>query len=589
MGSSLRKEANDREESIHNAIKQSMDQISQKFSDQMAALVSTIDLKLQNQQPPVGSSSPKYQEVVEEHSIITNIDEELEIDPPQDLPECFRVLLIDAPIELWKGIAQDGFFYFVDDVGFGWSVDLKTDEFFLLEEIYDISKKMLMSRPKITEKVISRLFYEPFTKPLFKLLTPKTGIVKVKASHDSLNIAKILYPWDLKVIKTFVPPSLPMTDTSQPVARQVPLPASTARATKPFMDLLDSARKRALDEGQVATANILQSLHDFVDPSALGETTPRNWPLIIDTFRKHYPEILHDIFPLIPGTNKRAQHPETVFSSSDFFTQGLDWLTQIATGTVSALGKKTFQDSPIGKGRWLPNCAAKYRRFYRHGEKEHLNLQPSERAKSFLRSDDRGSFDSSGIKLNPSLVKGISDNISFLREIISTANNLFTILSDDENIQKLNPASRAVISSVNMAHKDAMSTASTIHANLLLAGRDKFMSAMQADLFSGKPTLAAELRTAPLDGPLLPEATLDKLSDIRKELNSNPRRIFRGSRPFARQRGRGAHQSRPIPTSVNTTQQPQATTFSSFRGQRPRKFRKFRPRGRGGQGGGNKQ
>ena len=114
----------------------------------------------------------------------------------------------------------------------------------------------------------------------------------------------------------------------------------SARTSKPFVEMIKAARGRALDENRPSQAAFLQSIADLVDPSTPSEGFARNWPLIIETWRQEHPHLLYVIYPYIPGTNKFADHPVTVFTPTEFFSQGLDWLNRIARGTVSAWGRK---------------------------------------------------------------------------------------------------------------------------------------------------------------------------------------------------------------------------------------------------------
>ena len=132
-----------------------------------------------------------------------------------------------------------------------------------------------------------------------------------------------------------------------------------------------------------------------------------------------------------------------------------------------------------------------------------------------------------------------------------------------------------------------MATTSTLHANLMLAYRDRFSNAMPNEYFVGRPLLSAEIRSAPLEGPLIPENILSKLAELRKELFpfrplAPPRKkIPKKPRGFPN-RGRasrgGHHQASGKPSSA-----PQGQQQQSFRGGRGR--RPFRPSGRSRRGG----
>ena len=266
---------------------------------------------------------------------------------------------------------------------------------------------------------------------------------------------------------------------------------------------------------------------------------------------------MYEIFTYVPGTNIFSEKRETVFTRSDFFRQGLDWLSKVARGTVSALGKQTSHDSPVGRGRWLPNCATKSRRFYKHGDAEHLPFQPSREEKAFLKPDIRKDFDSAGLRLNAPLQRILAEDISYQREILSSIKNIITIVEADEGIQRLSAASRAALVSLDVALKDAMSTISHMHANFMLACRDKFLQNMENSYFIGRPGLSTAIRTAPLDGPLLSSDLHQRLLDIQKEVHISTRNPTGSSRPHSRRpkKAQASHQRtfQPAPPPAGPT------------------------------------
>ena len=118
--------------------------------------------------------------------------------------------------------------------------------------------------------------------------------------------------------------------------------------------------------------------------------------------------------------------------------------------------------------------------------------------------------------------------------------------------------------SLEMALKDAMSTISHMHANFMLACRDKFLANLPGDFFTGKPGLPTEIRTAPLDGPLISLDACQKLSEIQKEYNAarhaslsrNPSR-----KPKKPKQQKGFQQ--PPSQPMNVAAPPQGPPFTS--------------------------
>ena len=123
----------------------------------------------------------------------------------------------------------------------------------------------------------------------------------------------------------------------------------------------------------------------------------------------------------------------------------------------------------MGQGRWLPNCVSKSRKFYRHGDHDHLPYTPTRDEKMYLKQNERKDYDVAGLKLNAPLQRILADDISFQREILSSARNILAIIEADEATQRLSAASRAAIVSLEVALRDAMSTVSHMHANFMLA------------------------------------------------------------------------------------------------------------------------
>ena len=79
-------------------------------------------------------------------------------------------------------------------------------------------------------------------------------------------------------------------------------------------------------------------------------------------------------------------------------------------------------------------------------------------------------------------------------------------------------ASKAAVVSSGLALKDAMTVSSQLQANLMLLQRDKFLVKMQPKLLNSRQNVIDEIRTAPFNGPLVP----DNLADSFKEVPNAP-------------------------------------------------------------------
>ena len=130
---------------------------------------------------------------------VQNDDDVLPQDLPQDPPiddvnpqPSLQDLLLDPEPELWNGLVQDGFLYFVDDVGFGWKVLLSTDEFFLTGMVYDISTFLGSPRSQRMSFVLGRIHFQGTSSPLYGLSSVGEGIVTIHRSPHSEKIVKIL-------------------------------------------------------------------------------------------------------------------------------------------------------------------------------------------------------------------------------------------------------------------------------------------------------------------------------------------------------------------------------------------------------------
>ena len=104
-----------------------------------------------------GPGPSKYQDNPEDNSldeVVDDIDVDADVsgDPqqgpscPEEFPVSFSDTLKIPDSDLWNGILAGNYVYFVDNIGFGWHASLKTDEFFLLSDVYDVSSLMQYPR-----------------------------------------------------------------------------------------------------------------------------------------------------------------------------------------------------------------------------------------------------------------------------------------------------------------------------------------------------------------------------------------------------------------------------------------------------------
>ena len=323
--------------------------------------------------------------------------------------------------------------------------------------------------------LLSRIDFQGDKTPLYLRDRPGSGIVVIKAAPGSDKVVKILAPWALEVFDPF----RHKDDCNDLVSGETPVPIDVDDINLP-------------DESPVDTSNS-------------PEGSARNWPLIMQTWRQYFPDLLENISGLEPGTMEQSSKSDTVFNETSFFKQGLDWLHLLVNGCVSPSGRKTATASPFPRGKWLPHSVSRLRRFYKHGHFDHVNFTPSSKAASLLRADSRDSFETMFTRTPASYIKMQADSFSLLREVLSTSHNLSDIIKSDSTFQSCLAPSRAALVSLKLALKDAMSIASQLQANLLLLQRDRFVDAMQPSLLAAKPKVASSIRTASFSGPLVPK------------------------------------------------------------------------------------
>ena len=464
-----------------------------------------------------------------------------EQDPNYEVPnspvesfENFSQLLSKPNDAMWNGVVGKEFFYFIDDMGFGWRVNFQTDEFFLTGEIYDISNLIATPRTPKMNHVLARVRFQGPSTPLFLLEEPNHGLINIMRSPTSKVTLKVLNPWELPVFENFKTRDEDSLGQEYPTEEESVI-HSKKNVPKTLIATMDTARRRALEANDPERASIFQSLLEAIDPADSPEGSERNWPLVMKTLKEKFPETLRLVSTWNPGTMEKSDKPDIVFEDSDFFKQGLGWLNLLVKGQVSPSGKECSSDSPLQVGKWLPNSVAKMRRFYKHGTKEHISILPSAGDKSLLKPEVMENYDTSSTFTPASFFKSEADNISLLREILSTMFNLNLILKSDANFGMLSTASKAAIVSSSLALKDAMAVSCQLQANLMLLHRDKFLIKMQPKFLNARTTVPDEIRTASFTGPLIPESLKSSFGELTNNqqisFKSRPN-FFRGNKRF---------------------------------------------------------
>ena len=151
--------------------------------------------------------------------------------------------------------------------------------------------------------------------------------------------------------------------------------------------------------------------------------------------------------------------------------------------------------------------------------------------------------------------------------------NLFMILKAEPAAQAFSAPAKAAVASMDVALKDAMSTQCNSHANFMLACRDRYLAALPTELFTGRPGLSLDIRTAPFEGPLLSSHFSSELGNIRRELDTSAsRRPYRAhKKSYAAPRGRGQSSSSRGQHSSSS----RGGSSKPFRGGRGRKRRSY--------------
>ena len=279
--------------------------------------------------------------------------------------------------------------------------------------------------------VLSRIDYQGSRTPLYMRDRPGSGIVTIKEAPGSEKVVKVLAPWSLPVFKDFEVSDVGVQEDTDEASEDVVAFPLGSKIPEALFTTMEAARRRALEANDQQQASIFQTLLDSIDPSNSPEGSERNWPLVIKTLRERFPGVLREVSLFNPGTLERSSRKDLVFEESDFFLRGLGWLNLLVKDQVSPNGKECTSDAPLQVGKWLPNSVARMRRFYKHGSKEHVHIFPSAKAKVLLRQEVQDGYDSSPTYVSSSFFKSEAENISLLREVLSTIHNLHLILRSD--------------------------------------------------------------------------------------------------------------------------------------------------------------
>ena len=573
------------DEKLENSISSLSSFVSEKFDkifDKLNAMEND------SQDVPIPTINLKENKEEEKESFpSTEDDSPPSDDVPVELqtpPLCLQDLL-EVPIpEFWNGLLYDGYLYFVDYVGFGWQVLLSSDEFFLTGLIYDISSFQNKPRSKNMMTVLGRIRFQVPTPALFQMSSVGEGLVTVHPAGKSQTISKVLSPWSLSVFDSLPKVTSQQTPTQDP--QPIPVPQnkkspvhgnpSPEEDNKKFgnniprflIETVSAAKQKALDENDSAKASIFQSLLEAIDPVDSPEGSERNWPLIIKTIRERFPDAMKQLSFWDPGTTSKSAKSDLVFEENEFFSQGLGWLHLVAKGESSATGKECFNESPLPPGKWLPNTVARMRRFYRHGTKDHVCLFPSAKAKSLLTQDGQDSFEVTSTQVPPSFLRSLAENLSLLREILSTMLHLQNVMRSENSFQSLSNVFKASSISSLLALKDAMTVSSQIQANFMLLQRDRFLMKMNPKLLHSRQNVINDVRTAPFDGPLISDSLAESFNDVPTSHNQGssfqvqfkPRSFFRGIR-----RGRSSFPATQRKTNRSPLQSFRRGSFTSQR------------------------
>ena len=491
------------------------------------------------------------------------------------------------PPDLWKGVVEGDFLLVVDDIGFAFSVHIPSERVEILDYVFDTSALLDLPRSELASSFLSRLFLPDEWTPLFKAKHKFQGYYEFLPIREGVS-RQFLFPWDLSCVKDWVEfpdssdseqedddPS-PMKTVSQNSNRQVfrpeishNIPASdgvplsqvrdtntieideeqkpedqnpkvsraTQRSAKNLLNILQAA---SVAEGQ--NSKIIDSISEAITPLSQPEPGFGDWPRIMTYIDQHKPEWRSRAdFISAPSGSSLSRYEDSHFTRGSFVEKPVEWFSLLARGEINSLGKRVDDGVRLSYNRF-PQCGLwKARRFYSHGDKELLSLSIPDDAKRHIRSDRKNAFDSESLPISPPLMKSMASLVGFSREITATSNLLLTLIKEDPAVQFLAPHAQAALVSLERSIADSNMISACIHSNFMLARRDHLLGALKGDLFSGRPNLSVDLRTDPLDGPVISSERIKELDSIRKEIvDSEGRRPFPAPAGFHNFRGKFA-------------------------------------------------
>lgn len=480
--------------------------------------------------------------------------------------------------ELWNGKFEDSDFYFIDNLGFCFCLDVQSDTFDFVEVIYDVSSFSNLPRSTYLSSVLKRLKYPADWLPLYLTRSLGSGSIEISAIEDPGDLSQVLYPWTLSVFD-LSPPSESNTNVNVITAKSADCAINTgtvksgsvgatlvnsnsdskgtadastgstitssdnsntsnanvnkagsgtlaknashgsdrAKAAQAMLDILNSAKDRAVNNLDQTSASIWQNMSQYLVPELSNESSSRNWPLVVETLKKMDPNCFTEVASAFPESAKdKPPAPELRFTESPFFSEYLKFFSGFLDGSVSLSGKRSSDGTPLATGKFFPPVLGSNAKFYKHGTSSHLNLFPPTEFKDFVSPALRDSIDKSGLFFNNTLSKQFGNSVSLLREIASTQKRILSVITADPNFDKLEGPAKAAAVSLDRAIADGMMAASSMHGNLVLASRDKYIKQIQPGILAHKSGLDTRLRSAPIDNSVFPSSVYPLLEEAKK-------------------------------------------------------------------------
>ena len=526
--------------------------------------------------------------------------------------------------DLWEGQLEGDMMTVVDNLGFCLAVNIVTEKIELLDFVFDVSGMLGRPRSQVAELVLDRITCPMDWPPLFKARHKFQGHMTFAPFDESLR-RQYLFPWDLPVIEDW--PDFPESEdeeegertqqTTQAKGEHRPnnsavdeglqmgasrVPRTIQKKASGLLSLLQAAAANK-DAGEASL--VLDPLAQAIAPLSEPEPGFGDWPALMNFIKEKKPDLREKSdFVSAPSGSFGSKYEETFFSKSDYFKGPLDWFSLINAGKINSAGKRIDGGSALNKGKFISHGLGKVRKYYRHGDKEHLPLTIQEDVKRHIIAPRRQGFDSEPLHIQPNLARILGDSVSYARECVATSKIMTDILKEDPALQNLSSQSKAALFSLEKSLGDTNMIVASMHGNLMLAKRDQLISALPYDFFSGRPNLGPGIRSDNLDGPVISAERVKELDDIRRDITEKegrraaPRQNYqyqsgsthsslrggfilrRGSRQQSRSVqftpgvGRGSTQ---VPRSTQGTSQP-------FRGRAWENTSSFRAGSRGARG-----